>query len=47
VEVHWRATRNVKAAIDGELIECRLPLIVEAARNALNVVVPRDPEPRE
>jgi diacylglycerol kinase family enzyme len=47
IDVHWRAARRVKVAIDGELIECRLPLRFEVARGALKVVVPRDPAPRE
>jgi diacylglycerol kinase family enzyme len=47
IDVHWRVARRIKVAIDGELIECRLPLRFEVARGALNVVVPRDPAPRE
>jgi diacylglycerol kinase family enzyme len=47
VLVHWRRARQIKVAIDGETIICSQPLHYEVLRNGLNVVVPRDPEPRE
>lgn len=47
IEVYWRASRTrIKVAVDGECIECNLPLRAEVARNALAVLVPREPEPR-
>jgi diacylglycerol kinase family enzyme len=47
VDVHWRGASRMKVAIDGESIECTLPLRFEALRDALTVVVPRTPEPRK
>jgi diacylglycerol kinase family enzyme len=47
VTVHWRRARKMKVAIDGESLECDLPLRYEVMRNALNVIVPRNPAPRE
>ena len=38
--------RRLRVAVDGESIECRLPLHFEVVRDALEVVVPRDPEER-
>jgi diacylglycerol kinase family enzyme len=45
--VHCRGVRSMKVAVDGETILCTLPLYYEVQRNALNVLVPRNPEPRE
>jgi diacylglycerol kinase family enzyme len=47
VTVNWRRGRKMKVAIDGETMECTLPLHYEVMRDALQVVVPRDPAPRE
>lgn len=47
VEVNWRGGRRMKVSIDGEAAEFALPLVFEALPNALTVLVPRDPEPRE
>jgi len=47
VTVHYRRARTMKVAIDGESMRCTLPLHYEVMRNALNVVVPRNPAPRE
>jgi len=41
-----RPRRTVPVAIDGETIECTMPLAIDVARDALQVVVPRDPVPR-
>lgn len=46
VEVHLRRARRVKVAIDGEMVECSLPLRVEIVRDALDVIVPSEPVPR-
>lgn len=37
--------RDIRVAIDGELIDCRLPLRVRAVPDALQVIVPAVPEP--
>jgi diacylglycerol kinase family enzyme len=47
VTVNWPRARTMKVAIDGETCECTLPLQYEVVRNALNVVVPKNPGPRE
>lgn len=47
VTVHWPRASKMKVAIDGETCECSLPLRYEVMRNALNVVVPKNPETRE
>lgn len=47
VEVHWRGARTARVAIDGETCTCSLPLRFDVARDALRVIVPRFPEPRE
>lgn len=39
--------RKLRVAVDGESLECRLPLQFEVVRNALEVVVPREPEERK
>src|SRR5690606_38104720 len=39
--------RRLRVAVDGESIECRLPLQFEVVRDALQVVVPREPEERK
>ena len=48
VEVDWldQGSRRIRAAIDGELIELDLPLVIEAVPDALQVVVPRVPDER-
>jgi diacylglycerol kinase family enzyme len=47
VTVHYRRARTIKVAIDGESMRCALPLRYEVIRDALNVIVPRNPAPRE
>jgi len=47
VTVHYRRARTIKVAIDGESMRCPLPLRYEVMRDALNVIVPRNPAPRE
>ena len=37
---------HLRVAVDGELVDCPLPLVVEAVPNALQVVVPRVPVER-
>lgn len=46
VHVDWldRWSRRIRVAVDGELVECTLPLVIEALPNALQVIVPRPPE---
>jgi len=39
--------RRLRVAVDGESLECRLPLQFEVVRDALEVVVPREPEERK
>lgn len=46
VTVSMRGSRFIKISMDGETIECIQPLRFEALRDALTVVVPREPEPR-
>jgi diacylglycerol kinase family enzyme len=41
VEIRLRGARRLKVAVDGEPIECDLPLRVTVQRNALHVLVPR------
>lgn len=38
--------RSVRVAIDGELVNCKLPLTIESIPDALQVLVPRNPEKR-
>jgi len=47
VDVQLRNARHVKVAVDGESFECQLPLRFEVMHDALNVVVPNNPAPRE
>ncbi|MEO7773547.1 MAG: diacylglycerol kinase family protein [Steroidobacteraceae bacterium] len=47
VEVTVKGRRSTKVAVDGESIECRLPLDVRIQREALPVMVPQKPEPRK
>lgn len=47
VDVYWRGARRIRVAVDGETIECEVPLRFEVLPDALPVVVPRSPEPRE
>jgi len=46
VEVDWldAASRRIRVAIDGELVVCTLPLVVEAVPQALQAIVARVPE---
>lgn len=46
VNVDWLDGRSgkIKVAIDGELMDCTLPLLIEAVPDALQVVVPSQPE---
>jgi diacylglycerol kinase family enzyme len=46
VEVSQPGRRRTRVAVDGESVDCRLPLHVEIFRNALPVLVPRNPEVR-
>jgi diacylglycerol kinase family enzyme len=48
VDVDWLdgKSRKIRVAIDGESVECPLPLRVESVPDALQVVVPARPEPR-
>ncbi len=39
--------RRMRVAVDGESVDCALPLKVEILRDALQVVVPRDPVERK
>jgi diacylglycerol kinase family enzyme len=36
--------RRIRVAVDGELVDCTLPLVVEAVPDALRVIVPAQPE---
>jgi diacylglycerol kinase family enzyme len=47
VEVAVRGRISTKVAVDGESIECKLPLAVRIQRDALTVVVPKEPELRK
>lgn len=46
VEVSVPGRRLTRVAVDGESVECELPLRFEVLRDALPVVVPREPEER-
>lgn len=46
-EVMLPGRRSTRVAVDGETFECKLPLHFEVLRNALPVLVPREPEERE
>ena len=46
VEVSLPGRRRTRVAVDGESIECSLPLQIEVQREALPVLVPRAPEER-
>lgn len=39
--------QRIQVAVDGELTECTLPLVVESVPHALQVIVPAQPEPRQ
>ncbi|MGE5652022.1 MAG: hypothetical protein ACM34A_17655, partial [Bacillota bacterium] len=39
--------RRIRVALDGEMIDCTLPLVVESASAALQVIVPVRPEARQ
>lgn len=43
VQVDWLdgRDRRIRVAVDGELVECTLPLVVEAVPDALQVIVPK------
>jgi diacylglycerol kinase family enzyme len=47
VEVSQAGRRRTRVAVDGESFDCDLPLRFEVQRDALQVVVPRDPEERK
>jgi diacylglycerol kinase family enzyme len=48
IEVRRRGRRKrIKVAVDGESVSCGLPLHVEVARGALQVVIPCDPVARK
>ncbi|HEX7636217.1 MAG TPA: diacylglycerol kinase family protein [Noviherbaspirillum sp.] len=46
VQVDWLdgRDRRIRVAVDGELVECTLPLVIETVPDALQVIVPRQPE---
>ena len=46
VQVDWLdgRGRRIRVAVDGELVECTLPLVIEAVPDALQVIVQRQPE---
>lgn len=46
VTVDWLdgRSRKIRVAIDGELTDCTLPLVIEAVPDALQVIVPSQPE---
>jgi diacylglycerol kinase family enzyme len=46
VVVEQPGRRQTRVAVDGEVIDCAMPLRFEIMRDALQVVVPRDPEVR-
>ncbi|MDO5692439.1 MAG: diacylglycerol kinase family protein [Pseudomonadota bacterium] len=41
----WRAGAHVKAAVDGEIVRLRAPLVFQTAPRPLRLLVPRPPEP--
>ncbi|WP_052452489.1 diacylglycerol/lipid kinase family protein [Noviherbaspirillum autotrophicum] len=49
VHLDWLdgAARRIRVAIDGEAIDCTLPLVVESVPDALQVIVPAQPEVRQ
>ncbi|MEO6369165.1 MAG: diacylglycerol kinase family protein [Steroidobacteraceae bacterium] len=47
VEVSQVGRRRTRVAVDGESIECDMPLHFEVQRDALQVLVPRHPEERK
>ena len=46
-EVLLRGGRRTRVAVDGESVECRWPLRLEVINDALQIVVPREPEERK
>lgn len=38
------SNRRIRVALDGELVDCMLPLVVETVPDALQVIVPKPPE---
>ena len=46
VDVDWLdgRSRKVRVALDGELTDCRFPLLIEAVPDALQVIVPHRPD---
>lgn len=44
VQVDWLEgrSRRIRVAVDGELVECTLPLVIEAVQDALQVIVPKE-----
>ncbi len=49
VHLDWLdgAARRIRVAIDGEALDCTLPLVVESVPDALQVIVPAQPEVRQ
>jgi diacylglycerol kinase family enzyme len=49
VKADWidASKRRIKVAVDGEILECTLPLKVESVPSALQVIVPKTPEERK
>ncbi len=47
VEITQKGRRRTRVAVDGESLDCDMPLHLEVQRDALQVVVPRDPEERK
>jgi diacylglycerol kinase family enzyme len=47
VEVRLPGRRRTRVAVDGESVECKLPLHIEVQRDALHVLVPVVPEERK
>jgi diacylglycerol kinase family enzyme len=46
VDVDWLdgRSRKIRVALDGELTDCRFPLLIEAVPDALQVIVPNRPD---
>ncbi|MET0292394.1 MAG: diacylglycerol kinase family protein [Steroidobacteraceae bacterium] len=46
-QLRWPGHHHVRVAVDGESLDCKLPLEIEVMPRALQVLVPRTPEKRE
>lgn len=48
VDMDWPEgrSRRIRVALDGELVDCSLPLRVESVPDALQMLVPREPAPQ-